>query len=197
MKNRLLSIFAAIAVILSLSACQNGDTEQTAPLSEAVISETTQSLETTIQSEIEQTSNLTFEDINIIEINGKQVSLPFKVEDLGDGYSLGELQGYKEKVSAIFYNEQVVAVVDLDNEDNIFSITFTSDALIHNVITVCNLSTENNFDEVIRMIGSPTKQKELALIYEYAQGQLYIGSENGSLGFNFLEISTNGGTENE
>ena len=116
MKNRILSIFAAIAVILSLSACQNGNTEQTAPLSEAVVSETTQSLETTIQSEIEQTSNLTFEDINIIEINGKQVSLPFKVEDLGDGYSLGELQGYKEKVSAIFYNEQVVAVVDLDNE---------------------------------------------------------------------------------
>ena len=34
MKNRLLSIFAAIAVTLSLSACQNGDTEQTASLSD-------------------------------------------------------------------------------------------------------------------------------------------------------------------
>ena len=186
-----------MCVAVSLSACQAEDTGQSPPLNEAVVSEPTQLLETTIQRDIEQTSDLTFKDINIIEINGKQVYLPFKVEDLGEGYLLGELKGYQEKVPAIFYNEQVVAVVDLDNEDNIVSITFTSDALINNVITVCHLSPENNFDEIINMIGSPTKQKELALIYEYAQGQLYIGSENGSLGFNFLKISINGGTENE
>ncbi|MBQ8176439.1 MAG: hypothetical protein IJ035_05325 [Oscillospiraceae bacterium] len=41
MKNRILSIFAAIAVALSLSACQNGDIEQTAPLSDLSVSEAT------------------------------------------------------------------------------------------------------------------------------------------------------------
>ena len=38
---RILSLFAAFAVMLSLSACQAGDTGQTPPLSEAVVSEAT------------------------------------------------------------------------------------------------------------------------------------------------------------
>ena len=197
MKNRILSILTALAITVSLSACQAGDTGQTPPLSEVVVSETTQSLETTIQSEIEQTSNLTFEDINIIEINGKQVSLPFKVEDLGEGYSIGEEYGFNESYSALYYNKQCLALINLNDNEYIYSIAFDSDGFIDNSLNIYGLSFENNFTEIINILGNPTRQKELALIYEYNNGKLYFGSENGSLGFNYVKISLNGGTENE
>ncbi|MGN1136763.1 MAG: hypothetical protein ACI4SF_11150 [Oscillospiraceae bacterium] len=52
MKKRLLSLFAAFAVLVSLSACQAKDTGQTPSLSEAVVSETmTTASETTQHSE--------------------------------------------------------------------------------------------------------------------------------------------------
>lgn len=185
MKKRLLSLFAAFAVVLSLSACKPSETAQ-------------QTEETAAynQSENIQNQALTFDDVNIIEINGKRVSLPFKVEDLGEEYSFDEVQGYQEKNPAIFYNNQCLAVVDLDNEKNIISMVFSSDALAQNDIKINNLSSNNSFEEIIDTIGVPKKQKELALIYEYDQGELYFGSEDGSLGFNYVKISLNEAPEN-
>ena len=197
MKNRILSIFAAIAVILSLSACQNGDTEQTAPLSEAVVSETTQSLVTTIQSEIEQTSNLTFEDINIIEINGQQVNLPFKIEELGEEYYIVEEQGNLKTYPAIYYNEQCLAFIDIDSDNNVTSISFPSDSLRNNDIKLCNLSFYDNYDKIISVLGMPSIQGTLLLIYEYENGEVNFSLDDDTLTINVIKISLNGGTENE
>lgn len=51
MKKKLLSLFAAVVVLISLSGCQSGETWQTPPLNEAVVSETTTFEETTQTSE--------------------------------------------------------------------------------------------------------------------------------------------------
>ncbi len=50
MKKNFLSILAAFAVLVSLSACQAGDTDQTPPLSEAVVSEATSKVEIETQT---------------------------------------------------------------------------------------------------------------------------------------------------
>ena len=65
----------------------------------------------------------------------------------------------------------------------------TSDALDQNNIKIYNLTKDNSFEEIIKSLGTPTNQKELALTYEYNSGTLYFGSENGALGFNYVEIS--------
>ncbi|MGN0607180.1 MAG: hypothetical protein ACI4JM_11720 [Oscillospiraceae bacterium] len=186
MKKRLLSLLAAAAITLSLSACKSSGTTQQ-----------TEIITSFSQIENIQSQALTFDEINNIEINDKKVSLPFTIDELGEEYSLREVQGYQEKTPAIFYNEQCLAVVDLDNEKNIISIAFSSDALEQNKIEINSLSSNNSFEEIINKIGIPNIQKERALFYEFDQGGLYFGSENGSLGFNFVKISLNGGLENE
>ena len=69
---RILSLFAAFAVMLSLSACRANDTGQTLPLSETVVSETaskveieTQTTETNIETVIIDDQEI---DINTEEI---------------------------------------------------------------------------------------------------------------------------------
>ena len=125
LKNKLLSLLAATAVIVSLTACQSGETGQQVK-SDKIVSEMSAEIEeTTVQGKLTQTSNLTFDDINIIEINGKQVSLPFKVEDLGEGYQLVEdrfLSSENEITYELKYKDDILAYVKLDNEKNVKSV---------------------------------------------------------------------------
>ena len=197
MKRKILSILAAMCVAVSLSACQAEDTGQSPPLSETVVSEPTQPLETTIQREIEQTSDLTFEDINIIEINGKLVSLPFKVEDLGEGYSYVEEQGNIKTYPAIYYNDQCLAFIDIDRDNNVTSISFPSDSLKKNNIKLCNLSFYDNYNKIINVLGRPSVQGTFLLIYEYEKGEVNFSLDDDTSTINVIKISLNGGTENE
>ncbi len=64
-------------------------------------------------------------------------------------------------------------------------------------IKIYGLSCDDNFTEIINTLGKPTRQKELALIYEYNNGKLHFGSGDGSLGFNYVQISLNADTENK
>ncbi len=92
--------------MVSFSACQTGDdTGQNVESIDEIVNEAEEISETTIQSEIELTSNLTFEDINIIEINGKQASLPFKVEELVEEYSIKEEYAFNEAY-LVLYNKE-------------------------------------------------------------------------------------------
>ena len=84
MKNKILSILTAIAVVISFSACRAEDTGQSPPLSEVVVSETMQSLETTVSSN--ETNSTEFDwsidDITKeIELNGIVFSLPCSLSE--------------------------------------------------------------------------------------------------------------------
>ena len=180
-KNALLLLLASA---MALSGCSvNGQTSADTSLADSEVSSQT----ITEKSESGEYPN--FDEINIIEINGQQVSLPFRIEELGKDYSMGEVQGNDQKYPCIEYNGQCLAVVEQDSKSNIVSMAITSDALEQNDIKVYNLTKDNSFEEIIKSLGTPTNQKELALTYEYNSGTLYFGSENGSLGFNYVEIS--------
>ena len=88
MKKKFLSILAAFAVLVSFSACQAGNTEQTPPLSEAVISETTE-VEVTTQTEKDYSDYEEFPEgwsaervLNMVSIDGHQLSFPCTVDDI-------------------------------------------------------------------------------------------------------------------
>ena len=199
-----LMLVGILIITLAFSGCEKlVETDVSAETKSTIqtVSETTvsanQERETQYVTGTKQSHELTFDDINIIEINGQQVSLPFNVEELGENYSIGTVQGFEEKISAIYYNKQCLAVIEFNDDNYITSIAFTSDSLEQNDIQIYGLSPNDNFEKVINTIGIPNNQKELALIYEYENGQIYFGSENGTLGYNFLKISINGGTKNE
>ena len=112
MKNRILSIFAAIAVTLSLSACQNGNTEQTVPL-------TTQSSEETTLTEIQYVTDWSIDElVQNIELNGKTYSMPFTLEDLGEAYSIGEKIEITETSASypLYYNGTEIALINVNNQ---------------------------------------------------------------------------------
>lgn len=108
MKNRFFSLFAAAAVVLSLSACKPSETAQETQTSEesaVTVSETVQTTETTAPENAEvvyetlaegQERDWKIEDVlkNDLEIDGIPISLPCTVEELlntlGEGYSVNE-----------------------------------------------------------------------------------------------------------
>lgn len=175
---KFLSAFAAAAVVLSMVGCSGG-TEQ---VSDTAVE--------TVQSEA-----LTFDDINIIEINGKTVSLPFKVEELGEEYSIVEEQGNVQTYPAIYYNEQCLAFVDFDANDNVISISFPSDSLKREDIKLYGLSSNDTYDKIISVIGTPTTESETLLIYEYEQGGLYFSIDFETLKINIIKISLGKATD--
>ena len=110
MKKRLISLFAAFAVVLSLSACKPSETVQETQTSEesaVTVSETTQTTETTAPENTEvvyetlaegQERDWKIEDVlkNDLEIDGIPISIPCTVEELldtlGEGYSIDETE---------------------------------------------------------------------------------------------------------
>ena len=140
MKNRILSILAAIAIAVSLSACQSGETGQDIQSSEAVssttASEAEQSIaETTAPDNAEviyetlaegQERDWKIEDVlkNDLEIDGIPISLPCTVEELlntlGDEYSVDEselvLSGVADVTSTYYTGEHVSLILYSHNE---------------------------------------------------------------------------------
>ncbi len=198
MKKKLLSLFAAFAVMLSLSACQSNNTGQSIELIDEVASETVLAEETTAQTELTQTSNLIFDDINIIEINGQQVSLPFKVEDLGEEYSLREENGLGDNERSLCFRDNIIAFVELDNE-NIMSVGCTNEEMKNEQVKICGLSCNNNLDDVIYILGEPQRTSTPLdgapdggakyLMYQYNDSTLYFSATNENANISYAEIT--------
>jgi len=149
MKNRILSIFAAIAVTLSLSACQNGDTEQTAPL-------TTQSSEETNSTEIQYVTDWSIDElVQNIELNGKTYSMPFTLEDLGEEYSIGEkIEISQTSISyPLYYNGMEIALIRINDNNYIYSIV-TSNPFLE--FKVGDFFLGNSREAINKEYGEPT-----------------------------------------
>lgn len=132
MKKRLLSLFAAAAITLSLSACKPSETAQKTQTSEtaestAMVSETVQTAETTAPESSDviyetlaegQERDWKIEDVlkNDLEIDGIPISIPCTVEELlntlGDEYSIDETN----LKDANAQEHHVVPLVYKDNE---------------------------------------------------------------------------------
>lgn len=117
MKKRLLSLLAAAAITLSLSACKPSETAQETQISQTVesavtVSETIQAAETTAPENDEviyetlaegQERDWKIEDVlkNDLEIDGISISIPCTVEELletlGDGYSVEDIYSENEE----------------------------------------------------------------------------------------------------
>lgn len=177
---KLLAILITAAIACTLIACGNGG--------EGQVSE-----ETVAVNQL-----LNFDDVNIIEINGQQVSLPFKVEDLGEGYSLREENGLGDNERSLCFQDNIIAFVELDNE-NIMSVGCTNEEMKNEQVKICGFSCNNNLDDVVRILGEPQKTSTPLdgapdggakyIIYQYETGNVYFSVENEKANISYAEIT--------
>ena len=165
MKNRILSLCAAAAVVLSLSACKPSETVQETQTSEAAETDTT---------EIHYITDWSIDElVQNIELNGKSYSMPFTVEDLGEGYTIGEKislskgnYGYN-----LYYNDTDFALITTDKsntdvkKDNIISITVTDTEDID--FNVGDIEFGDTLNDIYSRYGKPSVESKNKVACSY------------------------------
>lgn len=120
---KLLSVLAALAVAVSLTGCQAGQTD-------TVISETTQ-IEVTTQTEKDYSDYEEFPEgwsaervLNMISIDGHQLSFPCTVDDilaLSENFEIEEYERNDfEKMAYLYYKNIYVGFFSYYNDGNIY-----------------------------------------------------------------------------
>lgn len=170
MKNRILSIFAAIAVTLSLSACQNSNTEQTVPLSESATTIVEEAVEMKIIEPPED--GWTVEKLaKCICVSEQRFSYPCSISNLNQVYYGKEIKTNADNtISAVLqYNETIVATVILENCQKYSDInsqtcisSFCSSTVLDidsnadsKLLSVNGVSTYMDKEKVISYLGIP------------------------------------------
>lgn len=177
MKKRLLSLLAAVAITLSLSACKSSETAQETQTSQTVesavtVSETIQAAETTAPENDEviyetlaegQERDWKIEDVlkNDLEIDGIPISIPCTVEDLlntlGDGYSVNNS-------ATICYNdkETVTSLLLGDTDNTVHGVYFKyfmidQESLFSDrgVLFFTKISNQNKYSEFLSQYTFP------------------------------------------
>lgn len=163
MKKKFLSILAAFAVLVSFSACQAGDTGQMSPLSEAVVSETTE-VEVTTQTEKDYSDYEEFPEgwsaervLNMISIDGHQLSFPCTVDDilaLSEDFEIRNEMYHNDtqKVAWLCYKNVEVASIGYYNDKKIYYANF-DDYFQNGYINVENINI-NETEKIISLFES-------------------------------------------
>lgn len=215
MKNRILSIFAAIAVTLSLSACQNGNTEQTAPLSDTattVVEETAEPIEMKTVEPPED--GWTLEELNeVLYMNGQPIDLPLMFSSLGDGYEIRDKR-YNDESSSdsdivggyLYYKDELIALVTFyELESDIEFLTLFFYPYVYedhqnssNYIIINGFGLKNEVDEVYNLLGNKFVNESEIITYTTTDGNCSITIPNIEKDFGILlEISHKESNKNE
>lgn len=196
----LLPIVGILIISLSLSGCKNLVETNVGTETKGITQADGEAADNESVTEIKTIEppedGLSFDDVNIIEINGQQVSLPFKVEDLGEEYSIEKEIWNGGSEDILKYNNNYVACVDIDNNNIITSISILSEEMELFNVKICGLNCRNNFEEIIKDLGKPYKSSEFDsndyvhyLIYKYSNGEIFITSLDYQKSFDFIRIS--------
>ncbi len=175
---RILSLFAAFAVMLSLSACQPKDTEQDTQTREAVesvctVSETVQAVEKTAPESSEELQietefeiiDWTMEDlVSNIEIYGDKLSLPCTISEISSDYKLeninyfedmqmtaGTLYKKNKEIGLVYFNGDVIDNA-LNSEIKFLFLGGAYDLPEFNIMGITDKSTRS---DVINILGNP------------------------------------------
>ena len=184
MKKKLLSIFAALAVVMGMSACQAGETGQ-----DDFVSETEQSAEeiTALEAEKDYSDYEEFPEgwsaervLNMVSIDGYQLSFPCTIDDilaLSEDFEVKNEVSHSEniKMADLLYNDIEVATIFYYNDFNIHYIRI-NDFFISGYVDIEGIDI-NNTDEICNLIKSliTTTPDDFELISgNYIDGKIAI-----------------------
>lgn len=180
MKNRFLSTFAAIAVALSLSSCQNSNTEQTVSLTDSATTVVEEAVE--MKTIAPPEDGWTVEQLNeVMYLNGKPFKLPCTLEELGEGFTIdnlksnynypfGEIGEEFEYTSAVlYYNGNRFGHIHMTSDTNeIWGIS--QEKVLGNdveLLFINGLSINASKTDVEALLGSSFTKSEINGSYTY------------------------------
>lgn len=117
-----------------------------------------------------------------IELNGKSYSMPFTVEDLGEGYTIGEKICLSEDTYGynLYYNDKYYALIGVVHyyweieKCDIVRITFFDDPDLSDTTPQFKLGEfcmGSERDSIISLYGNPTESCEEADRYIFSEGK--------------------------
>jgi hypothetical protein len=176
MKLKLLSLFIAIAVCFSFVSCTDKEPKKKSNKTKETTSVTDESL--IGAPDYGETIDLD-ELMTKITVDGVPISLPFTIEDLGEGWSLVETyNAYK-----LMHNGEYVALVQTEQTD----ISDTNKIIFNTIgntkmsgIDIYNFSYEDSGEELLKTFGNPTRftpkysNDNMGLEYEDEKNYIYI-----------------------
>lgn len=170
MINKKMLLSAAVLLIMSsslLSGC--GETIMAAEKASTEPS-LTQSSETAETAESNE-STFCFDDFNYITIGDTTVSLPFSVEELGEGYYIDnyvdENNVRYDNEYALYYNSDQILLVRQDEEKRIVS--FMTLDMTKSSINIMSIDRNSTPDDIITLLGDPDlySEHERSIVYTY------------------------------
>ena len=174
---RILSLFAAFAVMLSLSACQPNDTGQ--DMQVLAVVEQANEMKTIESPE----DGWTHEQLSeVMFLCGESFSLPCSLEDISDKFECGELKKVDdsyisvdgEKTSyyemSLMYNEKLVGKAccyDDGNDKIVFAVQIRSMVVNKRLLEINGIYQETDFKRTTKALGVNIINKEDIAKFKY------------------------------
>ncbi|HNX63885.1 MAG TPA: hypothetical protein PKI60_01690 [Oscillospiraceae bacterium] len=189
MTKKFLAMFLAFSMALSITACggeKNNSDSSTAEVTTTTTSETTTASETTTPTLNESSITDSKSDYSWsidelskkIILNGKKISLPCTLKDLGNGYSFSKNMSEEKYFDEfaylsvdLLYNDKICAGVQLIPPQNSTeyddATIFTIFAYHDSDFSIENFKIGETKDNIIKKYGEPTTKSPEGVINDY------------------------------
>ena len=203
MKKRkiLLTLFLSAAIVASAAACGTSTPVTSVPSTESTLSTQSAVSQASAVSDNPISSETKYSDDNDtkvkqmmekITLNGKSLKIPYKLSDLGDGYTfdssvdIEEHNGKTYAVTKLMYNDEKVSYVFLSNYQKNQKITdfiayyISSSDLNENMygfLHIDNIGINSTKNDILKKFGEPTNIKSTDVgeyIYYEINDDIYI-----------------------
>ncbi len=174
-KISLLCLFLAAAVACSASACGNGggatgnDTSNTISVSNTGSSKYSADNDTKVKQMLDS-----------VTLNGKPLKIPYKLSDLGEGYTFDEnVRVYDNKyaITTLMYNGTEISTVTLTDyfegqkaSDFVavsIDYSFSVDSSVSNMLNIDGITGSSSMEEVYNTFGEPTTKETASMSSSY------------------------------
>jgi flagellar basal body-associated protein FliL len=200
-KKKLLTLLLSAAIVASAAACGTSTPVTSVPSTESTLSTQSAVSQASAVSDNPISSETKYSDDNDtkvkqmmekITLNGKSLKIPYKLSDLGDGYTfdssvdIEEHNGKTYAVTKLMYNDEKVSYVFLSNYQKNQKITdfiayyISSSDLNENMygfLQIDNIGINSTKNDILKKFGEPTNIKSTDVgeyIYYEINDDIYI-----------------------
>lgn len=184
---KVLSLFAAVAVMLSLSACKSGETGQTVESVDEVVSDTGLVAENTATNQsFETTYEITewsADDFKTIQCCGIDISIPCKLSDIENKFGTKLIESTTgSEIIELYYDGEYVGIVSRNESNEKYRKEDLVTFLSLNSFSIKSLTETSTKEDVQKILGPGNN-----IDFEYADSYF---CDNMMIVFNYLNGKT-------
>ena len=175
LKKVLLTSALAAAMLLSTTACSDTAPQSSNSGTSGVSVQTSETDKTTVKNYSVDNDEKVKKMLDSVTLNGKPLKIPYKLSDLGEGFSFDEDVDVYEKdgkeyaFTTLTYNNELLSSASLKSytktqSNNEFTANSIGFSVVysgpHNdFVKIGNIDINSTANDVIKEFGEPTKQK--------------------------------------